>query len=272
MSIKHTTLKRLFFAFKVRMPWPHSLPHARILNEEERHMTVAFLGETDFSTLQPLLATLPLPAFKVGLTAATDHVLFLPERHPRVIAWHIADCDQITSLANYSTQLNEWLQQHAFSPKSHPTFLPHLTIGRAPFNEQEWVNAFDPLPLIIESFHLYESLGQLKYQSLWSHEFVEPFLEIDHIADIAFKIRGESIQEIYENSFTALAFKYPILLDFKLNPSPLLSDIDDVIIALNQIISRTDSSIGCPFKAISFHGEIKIGTDNILNWEMIVDV
>lgn len=264
-------LKRLFFAFKVHMPWPQSLPPARLLQEEERHMTVAFLGHSDFSKLQPLLSTMPLPEFKVGQAAATDQVLFLPERHPHVVAWHISGNDQISSLANYSRQLIEWLVGHGFSPDIRHAFLPHITIGRAPFNTHAWMGSFEPLPLVVESLQLFESLGQLRYQSLWSHTFIQPFLEIEHTADIAFQIRGESLKQIFENAITALAFKYPALLGFKLE-TPDLNDINDIIIALNHIISRTDSAVGCPFKAISFHGEIENEADHILSWEMIVDV
>jgi len=106
---------------------------------------------------------------------------------------------------------------------------------------------------------------------LWSYALKEPFLEIEHAADIAFHIRGESIRQLFHNALTALAFKYPALLKFNTDKVHL-TDINDIIIALNQIISRTDCAVGCPFKAVSFHGEIKNEVDHILNWEMIVDV
>lgn len=271
--MQNISSKRLFFAFTVNMPWPQSLPPARLLQEEERHMTVAFLGQADFSKLQPLLTTIPLPKFKVGQTAATDQVLFLPERHPHVVAWHASRKDQLNPLANYSRQLIEWLVSHGFSPDRRHAFLPHITIGRAPFNVHAWIRPFEPLPLVVESLHLFESLGQLRYRSLWSHTFIQPFLEIEHTADIAFQIRGESLKQVFDNAATALAFKYPALLKFRLNlETPDLNDINDIIIALNQIISRTDSAVGCPFKAISFHGEIENEADHVLSWEMIVDV
>jgi len=150
-------LKRLFFAFKVKMPWPQSLPHARLLQEEERHMTVAFLGQSDFSKLESLLAAIPLPEFKVGQTAATDRVLFLPEKHPHVVAWHASGDNQMSSLAKYSQQLIKWLIDHDFSPDTRHPFLPHITLGRSPFYTHAWLHAFEPLPLIADSLHLFES-------------------------------------------------------------------------------------------------------------------
>lgn len=269
--MKNNSLKRLFFAFKINMPWPQSLPHARLLQEDERHMTAAFLGESDYSKLQPLLSGIPLPQFKVGPIAATDRILFLPERHPHVVAWHASENDQLHALANYSQQLIGWLTEHGFSPDTRHPFLPHITLGRSPFNIHDWRHSFEPLPLVVDSLHLFESLGNLRYQSLWSHELNQPFLEIEHTADIAFLVQGESLMELFNNALTALAFKYPPLLKFK-KEMPPLADVNDIIIALNQIISRTDSAIGCPFKAISFHGEINTKADHILSWEMIVDV
>lgn len=271
------TLKRLFFAFKVNMPWPIALPTARLINEEARHMTVAFLGQTDFSRLQPLLSTIPLPSFKVGQTAATDQVIFLPEKHPHVVAWHVAETAQknTSNLANYSQLLINWLKQNGFFPDTRHPFLPHITLGRAPFRTNAWVKAFERLPLVVTSLHLFESLGQLQYKSMWSHNLEEPFIEIEHTADIAFQIRGESVHHLFQNALTALAFKYPALLKFKektIIDATQISDIDDVIMALNQVISRTDAMLGCPFKAISFHGDIEKDPKGILHWEMIVDV
>jgi len=47
-----------------------------------------------------------------------------------------------------------------------------------------------------------------------------------------------------------------------------ISDLNEIVYALNAMIARADSEIGCPFKAVSFHG-----TENQTNeWEMIVDV
>jgi 2'-5' RNA ligase len=269
--MKNDSIKRLFFAFKVNMPWPNSLPSARLLQENERHMTVAFLGQTDFTILKPLLSTLPLPRFKVGVTAATDKVLFIPERHPHVVAWHVKENDQTKSINAYSQLLNEWLIDQGFFPDMHHTFLPHITIGRSPFSLNAWARTFEGLPLVVESLHLFESLGQLRYGSLWSLHFKEPFLEMEHTADIAFQIRGESLNQLFDNAIIALAFKYPGLLKFKLESFDF-KDIDEIIIALNNVISLTDSAIGCPFKAISYHGEIREETDQTLTWEMIVDV
>jgi RNA 2',3'-cyclic 3'-phosphodiesterase len=48
--------------------------------------------------------------------------------------------------------------------------------------------------------------------------------------------------------------------------------IDQLVIALNQAVSQEDQERGCPFKAVSFHGEIHQEEGQLLTWEMIVDV
>ena len=60
---------------------------------------------------------------------------------------------------------------------------PHLI-------KQEWLDHFTPLPFFVKAIHLYQSLGNLQYQSLWESPLLSPFEELEHTADIAFLIRG----------------------------------------------------------------------------------
>lgn len=264
-------IKRLFFGFEVSAPWPSEFPDGRILAENCRHMTIAFLGQTSYEKLVELLSAFPLPPFQIGQVGHFDRTLFLPERHPRVVAWHMKFLNHNLELENYSKQIMLWLKKHNFPAEERNHFLPHLTIGRAPFEIKTWKNFFVKIPFMTLNLHLYESLGRLEYRSCWQHNIRAPFEEIDHTADIAFRIRGDSIQDLYRNAFTALVFKFPALLAY----SPMIKDIsefDEIIVQLNEIIAQADMEKGCPFKAVSYHGNLQKENDKTLAWDMIVDV
>lgn len=265
--------KRLFFAFEVDAPWPAEMPRGRMLQEGERHLTVAFLGNSDYGQLEPLLKGIPLPPFKVGLAGEFDNIVFLPQGHPRVAAYHVSWMDQSSALADYSRILIDWLKSHGFNPDDRKEFLPHVTLCRAPFDSHAWREAFQPLPAVIKNLHLYESMGQLRCRPLWTYPLQIPFEEIEHTADIAFRIRGETTSQIFSHALTALAFKSPEMIKFKQGSTcSSIHTIDDIVIELNRIISRTDAAVGCSFKAVSFHGKIEKGPSGTLTWEMIVDV
>ena len=55
--------KRLFFAAELTAAWPEHLPSGRILEEENRHMTLAFLGSTSPSISEKAI---PIPSFDIG--------------------------------------------------------------------------------------------------------------------------------------------------------------------------------------------------------------
>lgn len=264
-------MKRLFFAFEVDAPWPEAFPSGRLIEKHSRHLTLAFLGNTDFAVLQPHLGNLPLPAFKVGLTGVFEKIRFLPTGHPRVAAWEAAFYDHATPLEDYVPALVDWLKEHRFHPDDRLHFLPHVTVCRAPFDIESWRADFKELPVATSRLHLYESTGQLNYKPIWTHNLLMPFEELDHTADIAFLIRANTVAQLYHNAFTALSFKYPLLVKYK-EPLPEGSTIEGIVIQLNRSVSHADSEVGCPFKAVSFHGEIVKETDETLKWEMIVDV
>lgn len=264
--------KRLFFGLEVDAPWPEKLPQGRLLDTAHRHITLAFLGEVDFPKLEPLLqSAFPKPNFQVGLVGCFDDVLFLPPRHPHVAAWHVLWLDDQKELACYQKNCSEWLMRQGFDPHMRGEFLPHVTICRSPFEKKQWEKAFKPLPMFISNIHLYESLGGLKYEPLWSFPLKPPFMEIDHTADIGFRIFGENLTQIFRHAKIALAFAFPALLPY-IKKEDQIENFENVIIALNQIVSKADGEIGCPFKAVSFHGDLKEIENKILEWEMIIDV
>lgn len=266
-----TDRRRLFFGLEVKAPWPDSLPDGRHLTELNRHMTLAFLGEVNFAELESLLPSCPQPSFKVGLGGFFDQCLILPPRHPNVVAWHVKWLEDVQTLLTFRDQLNQWLLTNQF-PVSHPErdFLPHVTLCRRPFKEQEWKQAFISLPLFVASLHLYQSLGHCRYQSIWYYPILSPFEEIEHTADIAFHIKGINIQQLHQHAQLALSFKDPRLLSY-LSEVNTDASLEDVIMTLNETIAKMDAEIGCSFKAISFHDDLT-EENGILTWEMIVDV
>lgn len=263
--------KRLFFAMEVASPWHPILPKGRLLDEAHRHLTLAFLGGIPYLPLLDKLADVPKPSFKIGPAGYFDACLLLPRRHPHAVAWHVKWLGNGGSVALFQKSLSDWLLSLGIALENRE-WAPHVTICRMPFNAQEWEEGFVPLPLYASSLHLYESIGGLKYVPLWSHPIKPPFEELNHTADLAFRIQGEDLDHLYQNAFTALSFKAPEFIEFFRRPSAPLQNLDDLIIALNQILSEVDRTIGCPLKAVSFHGNLEQMENQILTWEMIVDV
>ena len=133
----------------------------------------------------------------------------------------------------------------------------------------KWRKSFSPLPFTFHQLHLYESAPGLQYTPIWSRALIPPFEELEHTADLAFTLHGESVQAIYHNAFTALAFHFPPLLHYR-QEAP--DTFDKIVSQLNRALALADAENGCPFKAVSHHGELVKDTQAVLTWEMIVDV
>lgn len=262
--------KRLFFGLEVHAPWPETLPAGRLLDEKHRHLTLAFLGNIEYGKLQEALQAFPHPPFKVGFVGQFDQCLFLPQRHPRVVAWHVDFFEEHAPLHSYYDTFLAWLEEKGFSPDRRHDFTPHVTLARAPFNERVWKHTFTPLPLLLTDIHLYESKGHLQYEPIWSFPLLAPFEEIAHTADVAYWIRGETYDQLYRHAEVALASTFPEILPF-LSKRDGIDNLDDVIIALNELVAKVDQKISCPFKAVSFHSHLE-EKEGVLHWEMIIDV
>lgn len=263
--------KRVFFGLETTAPWPAEYPHGRLLDADHRHMTLCFLGNMDFSQLAPLLDRLPLPDRAIGWTGAFDKFIFLPERHPHVVAYHVQWLDDPSEIIAYQKKLAAWLIEHKLYKPERRDWLPHVTISRPPFHVQEWKHSFSKLPFTASAIHLYESHPNSKYEPIWSYRLQPPFLEIEHTADIAFHVWGRDFQELSMHGQIALAFHYPEILDY-IQATGEIRDLDDLVIHMNELVSRVDTEIGAPFKAVSFHGKLEEKDNGILFWEMIVDV
>lgn len=262
------TSKRLFFGLSVQAPWPSEFSNGRVIKEEGRHLTLAFLGNHPYPPLLQQLDECPLPPFSFGPLGLCDQILFLPRAIPRVISYHVNWLNDGEKIQSYQIELLNWLESLGFSIDRRP-FLPHVTIARVPFDQERWKEIFEPFPCLITGFHLYESLGNLTYTPLWSHPFLSPFEEFEHTADIAFHVRGTSYNELYLHGALALSFKYPPFFHFFQHHS--FNTLDEVVQKLNAMVTSCDLKIGCPFKAISYHGNV-IKEDHLFQWEMIVDV
>lgn len=261
--------KRLFFALELETPWPKNLGPGRILDETHRHLTFVFLGPVDSTKLIPKLVEIPLPSFSLSPTGKFDHCLFLPKRRPRFVAWHVKWFDEEAPLIQYRDKLRDWLKSLGLAPDERD-FLPHVTIARYPHMLGAWKRNFHQLPLLVKGLHLYESLGYSRYHSHWQLPFIPAIEAVEHTADIAFKIRGVSISHLHLHVEVALAFECPSLIPFFAETKHKES-LEEVVMALNELVRIADSEIGCPFKAVSFHGEV-VKEGDFLTWEMIVDV
>lgn len=260
--------KRLFFGCGISAPWPSHYPKGDIIDPASRHLTLAFLGNISYPDLQQKLSDFPHPPFKVGPVGLFDHCLFLPEHHPRVVAWHM-QMDEQEDFKLYQQSITHWLDGYGYHVDKR-AFLSHVTVARRPQHIKEWKNEFVPLPAMVEGIHLYESVGGLHYQPIWSCPLLPAFEEKDHTADIAFVVRAETMESLHHHAQIALAFKSPLLLKYIPN-IPLEQKLDEIIMSLNRLISKADSEEGCPLKAVSFHGEA-VKENGIYQWEMIVDV
>jgi len=269
-------LKRFFFGFEIFTLWPELPKEKKMIDEKNRHITLLFLGEYNVKEIEKYLRGLPKLDLKVALAGYFDKCLFLPKRQPRLVAFSVDFFEKNKHVEKFQNKLVDFFKNKNFEIKQKNNFLPHVTICRNHFDMQKWQESFKPFPLYIKSINLYESLGNSEYKTIWKKDFLKPFDEISHTADIAFIIRGESYKDLLYNSFIALSFKS---LDFFSYHKHLLDghlldvfSIDDVIINLNEIITKAEiDGKHIPFKAVSFHSDIE-KKDDILSWEMIVDV
>lgn len=260
--------KRLFIGMEVKAPWPEQWPEGRVLLEKDRHLTLAFLGEVSLEKLLPLLNDFPKPSFEMGIGGVFDRPLFLPHRMARVAAWRIQFLEKEEQFLSFQKNLSIWLKGNEFPVKEKGEFLPHVTIARAPFKKEEWKKSFESIPLYLKNIHLYESLGSSKYEILWSCPTRVPFEEIEHTADIAFLVTGCDLSQLYLHAQLALSFHFPPFISFF--DLKEVHSWEEIVSGLNERIFLADAKIGCPFKAVSFHGAIE--RREFLEWEMIVDV
>ncbi len=263
-------MKRLFFGFELIAPWNDLPLSKRLLPPERRHLTLAFLGDVEEENLLSHIVEIPKPPFLVGKCGVLDTLTFLPKRHPRLVSFHADLGSHFNACKEYAAALENWLITLGYSFHQDREWLPHATISREATQFDRWKSHFTPLPFYFDKLQLYQSFPQMDYRPLRTVEMLKPFEELEHTADIAFLVRGETIEEIQKNAFIALAFKAPSLLHYPLHMQ--FKSQEEIVKGLNQSLASLDSCEGSPLKAVSYHGEISTIAPNQLEWEMIIDV
>jgi len=257
-------MDRFFVAFIIDAPWPQSFPNARLLVPHERHLTIAFLGKSNRAQTLKSFEALSTQKLPTGFCGCFDSIIFLPEKSPRVVAYH-AQTSNEDELCEFVRNVN----QHMNLVLSKQ-WMPHVTIGRSPFNKKEWEKSFQPLPFCVSSFGLFESLGNLRYKVLAEIPLTPAIEKLDHTADLAYILRGKTLEELFHHAIVSLSFDDLHFLPF-LAIQRRFASIDEIIIELNRLIRELDSQHGCPFKAVSFHDTLRKNA-GFYEWEMIIDV
>jgi 2'-5' RNA ligase len=252
-------MSRLFFAMRAKLPF-FEIPFGRSLVEKDRHLTLTFLGEKKKDEILSQMQKLPLPFNLLSPSARCDEILFLSN----VVALNVKFFTDLACVLSIKRDLDS-----LFEIDEAQTWLPHITVARAPFDIMGYQKLKINLPALFSSFHLYESKGSLAYDPIWSFEFLEPFEIVSHTADLAFKIRGETFSDLFHSAALAICFQYPHL--FKFYEKKECTNLEEVIERLNQFITLCDIEIGSQIKAVSHSSNIAL-ENKIYTWEMILDL
>ncbi len=87
MSQKENQTLRLFIGCSLEACWPQEFPSGKLLTTENRHITLAFIGDVTASRL-PLLNKAPKPKFSQRPQGIFDKILPLPCRRPTALTYH----------------------------------------------------------------------------------------------------------------------------------------------------------------------------------------
>lgn len=263
--------KRLFLGFDVSCHWTYEPDDHQMISHKNRHVTMAFLGRQDVEKLLKALKTLSIFPFSISPAGFFDACLTMPSAHPTVIAWKMHVLTSGKALFAFHATLLKWLDEKKIvCDAKHKELFAHVTVSRNLEMAASWQEGFQPIPFLLTAFHLYESLGDSQYRKLWSRMLLPAFEEIEHVADMGYRIRGKTLRDVYLHAQLALAHYDPNVLKFITGPLKM-ANLDEIIYSLNQVLTKMDIEMGSPFKAISYHGNLR-ENEGVLEWEMIIDV
>lgn len=250
--------KRLFFGMSLFVPWPDTFPKGRVLDMNSRHLTLAFLGDCFFSELY----NFPVPSYSLGSVGYFDELLFLPKRKPKVASWHLK-CLIENGLFEYQRSLIDWLLSCGYELERRD-FLPHVTVARSPFNEEEWSSAFKPLPFCLTGLHLYESLGNLVYKPLKSYPLLQSIQREFFGKSSCFLIRWKELEDLFISVQMAIAYAFPNFIE-----NVLLKESFENLKSLERTVENILEQFLYPFrllslKTVSFERDRKISTSRLV--------
>jgi 2'-5' RNA ligase len=252
---------RLFFGFEITAPPKLKLPPARHLHEKDRHITFAFLGDVDLNALLEHLQRFPAPEFGLGLVGEFSEVAFFPSHHPHAVVWKVQFHHKERAVRTFHHDLNKWLKVIGFRPVDpEREWVPHVTMGRQRFEQSKWREHFMPLPFVATKFHLYESVGDLKYEPRWSYVLESPFEDSEE----GLKVRGKTLQEILLHAQVGLSLKFPELWEYCQEAS-VLRHYRDLLTHLNKSIQGARGKFELPIHSVhAEEGVMEVGA--LLEW------
>ncbi len=255
----------MFFAAELAAAWHSHFPPGRIVAEEFRHLTIAFLGMTDREAILKQIDQIPRPSWHIGPSGLLQKWIFLPTFSPRVVAAEASFFQEKEAFFEYQKNLSEQFKT------LKKELLPHATVARAPFDTAAWSHFPCQIPFFIRGIALWKSLGHSTYAPIWTDPSISPFEEIEHTADLAYTIRGQNFSQLAYHALLALSFSFPAFRSYLDKLSPCNS-FEEIVHLLNQWIAEIDMREGIGLKAVSYHANIAAKENHLLEWTMIVDV
>jgi 2'-5' RNA ligase len=168
--------KRVFIALKVFSNWKDNQVKGRIIDRKWRHITLAFLGQTEISKLLKFVEEIPaIWDLEIPIFGYFNKLLLLPPFKARVLGLNPLFFENTEKIFTFQQTLTNELAQVGLLNQKSVNWLPHVSLVRAPFNYLSYSKHFFNFPFYCESIVIYESLGHLKYKELLSYPLKEPF-------------------------------------------------------------------------------------------------